>query len=118
MRMRARGAGRLAAILAAGVLVAGLAGCTDKKRATFEGHVYKARLSAERGDDRAFTVTISPVSQGLKGAREAGRYEAVKYCIRRFGKSKMSWEVGPDSPEEALAIVDDTLTLSGRCTVR
>lgn len=81
----------------------------------FDGQAFRARLDTDRGTREDFTVSVRPVSASLLGAREAGRYEAVVYCVNRYGSSNIAWVVGPDSPDEALTISDDTLVLQGRC---
>jgi hypothetical protein len=111
--------GQGALLLGALMLVAG---CSNgfsnlirpaKNRVMFEGLYYPARISAERGDRAAFTVTVNRADQGIDGAREAGRYEATKYCIKQYGRSDTEWSVGPDT--EGLAISNDQLVLVGRC---
>ena len=72
-------------------------------------------MSTSRDARDEFTVTARPVSASLEGAREAARYEATVYCVNRYGRSDIAWTVGPDSPDAALPIADDTLTLAGRC---
>ena len=96
------------------------AGCAEERRkrlVPFDGYLFKAKAAAvDKKVTRAdFTVTVFAVSQSLKGAREAGRYEATKYCIREYGTSQVKWAVGPDTPGDQLRIVDDTLTFSGKC---
>jgi hypothetical protein len=85
----------------------------SSKRVLFEGQYFPARLSRDRDDRAAFSVVVSRAGQGLNGAREAGRYEATKYCIDQYGNSDAVWSVGPDSA--GLAVRDDQLTLAGRC---
>lgn len=99
------------------VLCAGLlASCTSSDdRLFFDGQFYNSKLrKVERQLDR-FTVTVKPVSKSLTGAREAGRYEAVSYCVNLFGSSDIIWTAGPDAPDNQLNIEKDTLTLTGRC---
>ncbi|MFY0682500.1 MAG: hypothetical protein JXR13_18150 [Thalassovita sp.] len=84
-------------------------------RATFGGKYYKARINSTKDDRLAFVATISPVSQGLDDARDAGRFEAIKYCVGAFGNSNIEWRDGPDAEETALRISDNVLTLEGRC---
>lgn len=60
-------------------------------------------------------MQVRRASQGIAGAKEAGRYEASKYCLKEFSWTGIDWTVGPDMPDEALTLVDDTLTLSGEC---
>ena len=110
--------------LLACAVIGALVACTgadeegNPRRPSFEGIVFKARLSAEREDKRAFVITVSPASANPGAALEAGRYESVKYCLLSFGASAADWTVGPDTPVDQLRIVDDTITLSGRCTER
>ncbi|SEQ39732.1 hypothetical protein [Thalassovita taeanensis] len=114
-----RGLKRVAAAVMALALVAGCNGKVlnpNSTRVAFEGLYFKARLSASKEDKQDFTVTVSPASQGLSAAREAGRYEATKYCVSNYGSSEVIWGVGPDSPDSALVITDDVLALNGRCT--
>ena len=55
-----------------------------------------------------------PIS--LDGAREAGRYEAIRYCIANFGSSDIAWTEGPDAEDGTLTIANDRLLLRGTCT--
>jgi hypothetical protein len=98
-------------------LTMGLSACGGgAEQVSFEGTVYRSDIKTERGSRDQFTVTAKPVSASLAGAREAARYEAITYCINRYGNSDIIWAVGPESPDEALPISNDTLTLQGRCT--
>ena len=81
----------------------------------FDGQFYRARLDTDRDNRSDFTVSVRPVSASLAGAKEAARYEAVVYCVNRYGSSDITWVVGPDSPDESLTISDDTLFLRGEC---
>ncbi|MFT4958977.1 MAG: hypothetical protein ACI92Z_000049 [Paracoccaceae bacterium] len=81
----------------------------------FDGQSFSSK-SKKLGDDLAdFNVTVTPVSSSLEGALAAGGYEGTKYCIKYFGTSVIKWTVGPKSEPGDLRIVDDTLTLQGRC---
>lgn len=114
----ARGANLGLAVLCASALLV-MASCTKRedKLLPFDGFLYKAKAGpVDKKVSRAdFTTTVWEVSQSLEGARQAGRYEATKYCIKEYGSSKVAWSVGPDTPPENLRIVDDTLTFAGRC---
>lgn len=80
----------------------------------FDGMRFSSKLS--KGETREeFSVLVREPSKSLAGAREAGRYEGTKYCIKNFGTSEVIWSNGPDDDDEALVIVDDTLSLQGRC---
>jgi len=98
-------------------LCAGLvAGCTSAEdRILFDGQFYNAKLRKVDRQFDVFTVTVKPVSKSLKGALEAGAYEATVYCVNTFGNSEIIWTAGPDAPEGQLRIDKDVLTLQGRC---
>lgn len=86
----------------------------NKERVTFEGYRYKAKAQKVSKENRDhFTVTVSRATQSLTGARQAGGYEAVKYCIKEYGTSKMDWITGPDS--EVIIPVNDKIELEGYC---
>ena len=87
-------------------------------RVTFDGQVFRASASAvdKRVSRDLFDATVRDVGVSLDGAKEAGRYEGIKYCIENFGSSDIEWTVGPDSEAAQLVIRDNTLTLRGRCT--
>ena len=95
-----------------------LTACSRFGRSTtlFDGQYYSGRTRTAGDDKHDFTATVRPVSKGLNGAREAGRHEGTKYCIRNYGVSRIDWTVGPDTPDAQLGISDDTLTFVGRCT--
>ncbi len=106
------------AVLSLGALLLA-AGCDRyrDRQVPFDGYLFKSKARAvDKKLSRAdFTATIWPVSQSLKGTREAARYEGTKYCIAEYGTSQVDWTIGPDTPAEQFMIVDDTLTFSGRC---
>ncbi len=66
----------------------------------------------------ALGAPVSPVAVDPDGAREAGRYQATRYCLLTYGGSDKEWTIGPDLPIEELPVDGDTLTLQGRCTQR
>jgi len=86
-------------------------------RVTFDGKAFRAK--AKQVDKKAspteFTVVVNGVSASLDGAREAGRYEGIKFCISNFGSSRINWKVGPDTEPQNLRISDDKLTFAGTC---
>jgi hypothetical protein len=105
---------RVACICA--IAAIGLAACgPTEDDILFDGQFFRASLKSERSTREDFVVTVRPVSASLLGAREAARFEAISYCVNRYGSSAINWVVGPDSPDEELPIADDTLTLQGRC---
>ena len=93
-------------------------GAANRAQVEIEGTRFRARASAEREDRRAFSVTVSPVAVDPDGAREAGRYQATRYCLLTFGGSDKEWIISPDLATEELPVDGDTLTLQGRCTQR
>ncbi|QBF31344.1 hypothetical protein [Thalassococcus sp. S3] len=95
-----------------------LAGCGPSRddRIRFDGQLFRMNASTvDRDNRKLFEVTVRPVSASLDGAREAGRYEAIRYCIENYGTSDMIWSVGPDTEGTALAVTNDTLTFRGAC---
>lgn len=91
-------------------------GCEKRKdRVAFDGQFFKAKAKKVGENLADIQITVSPVSASLGGAREAGRYEATKYCIENFGLSDMTWTAGPDADAAALTIENDTLYLRGTC---
>jgi len=100
------------------VLVAvGLTACTKKDdRVLFDGLYFKAKTKRDGDNYANFITTISPASAGIEPALEAGRYEGTKYCLaNNFGTSIVHWTVGPDTDPAKLVIVDNEITLRGRC---
>lgn len=110
---------RTRTILTGSVLVsclAALSACNRKEDAiAFDGQFFRAKVSKVEKQRDQFTVTVGPASASLDGAKEAGRYEATKYCIEQYGTSDKTWVTGPDSPNEALRIEGDKLVLRGAC---
>ncbi|MDQ7072104.1 MAG: hypothetical protein Q9M48_15475 [Rhodobacterales bacterium] len=108
---------RISIILLSAALV--LSACANAKvnsgrNVEFDGVKFRAKIS--KGEEREdFAVLVRGPSKSLVGAREAGRYEGTKYCIKNFGTSEILWANGPDDADEALVIVDDTLAFQGRC---
>lgn len=111
-------------LLALGAVVA-LTGCatisgvtdriTGSNRQAFDGQFFRAAIAFDRDAPADFVVRVQDAAKTLTGAREAGRYEATKHCIEYFGNSESVWQVGPDSPDEALVFDGDALVLTGRC---
>ena len=98
------------------VALVALMGCTDPSRQVlFDGLQFNGRTNIDKEDKRNFVVTAAPVSQSLEGAREAARYEGTTYCVRKYGSSDIEWALSPDAEPTALSIVEDVLTVQGRC---
>lgn len=101
-------AGSLAAILALGACA------KPGERMLFEGQFYPAK--AKKGATREeVIVTVRRIDQGLKGAREAGRYEATRYCVETVGDSTIDWVQGPDAADGVLVTEGGNLVLRGTC---
>lgn len=107
MRVRSLGA-ILIALLA-------VSGCTRPgERVMFDGKYYPTK--ARKGETREqFTVTVRRAAQGIDGAREAGRFEATRYCIETVGDSTIHWTRGPDGAGGPLVTEGGNLVLSGSC---
>lgn len=107
-------------ILGAAAALSVISACTvssSSDRVLFDGQFFRAK--AKHVDKKAmptdFTVVVTGVSASLDGAREAGRYEGTKFCIKNFGSSSIEWKVGPDTEPQNLRISDDKLTFAGAC---
>lgn len=87
------------------------------ERVRFDGKYYGAKLS-KVGDRREdFVVAVQDPSQGINGAREAGRFEATTYCVKTFGDSDIAWRAGYD-PDAGAAVIDGgSLILRGSCVI-
>ena len=81
-----------------------------------DGVRFRARTTADREDRRNFAATATPFALNPEGSVNAARYQATRYCILTYGGSDTEWFIGPDTPLDQLSIVDDTVTLEGRCT--
>jgi hypothetical protein len=93
-----------------------VAGCTDPEDLiAFDGPYFKSKLSKVDKQRDQFVVEVSPASASLDGAREAGRYEATKYCIAQYGTSSIAWEYGPDAEDGTLRVENDKLQFRGAC---
>ncbi len=106
-------------VLTALLLIAALmlSACAERKadRVAFDGVFFRSNASKlDKKRDR-FEVSVTPASASIDGAREAGRYEAVRYCIANFGSSEIAWVDGPDAEDGTLTIANDRLLLRGVC---
>jgi hypothetical protein len=106
----------LVALSGCGVVSNVTGALTGNNRQAFDGQFFRASVAADRTAPADFVVRVQQAGKSLTGAREAGRFEATRHCIRYFGNSDAVWTVGPDSPDEALVLDGDTLVLTGRCT--
>jgi hypothetical protein len=93
-----------------------LAGCGNRQAEhAFDGQYFRARAAKVGGDVAQIEVSVRPVSVSFRGALEAGRYEATRYCVTTFGNSEIDWLVGPDQAPQSYVIDNDTLVLRGIC---
>lgn len=97
--------------------VAAVSACSSDSRddISFDGQYFRTKIAKVEDDWERFEISVSPVSASLEGAREAGRYEGVRYCVQNFGTSVIDWVSGPDAEVGTLTISDDKLLLSGTC---
>ena len=97
-----------------------LMGCSnpldlEENKVPFDGHYFSSKITQNKTDDRYFTLKVRRASRSLSGAREAGRYEATRFCIKNFGTSDIKWALGPD--DENLGLTGRILKLRGKCDV-
>ena len=107
------------ALLTGALLIAALllTACAERRadRVAFDGVFFRSTSDNVEKDRVEFVVGVSPVSASLEGARDAGRYEATRYCIDNFGSSDVTWIEGPDAEDGTLRISGDKLVLRGTC---
>ena len=87
----------------------------EENKVSFDGYYFSSKLSRSKLDDRSFDLTVSRANRSLSGAREAGRYEATKFCIKNYGTSDIKWVLGPD--DQTIGLTGKVLKLSGQCDV-
>ena len=63
----------------------------EENKVSFDGYYFSSKLSRSKLDDRSFDLTVRRANRSLSGAREAGRYEATRFCITNFGTSDIKW---------------------------
>ena len=87
----------------------------EENKVSFDGYYFSSKLSRSRLDDRSFDLTVRRANRSLLGAREAGRYEAIRFCIKNFGTSDIKWVLGPD--DQSVGLTGKVLKLNGQCDV-
>ena len=80
---------------------------------SFDGVRFRSSLKTLPKDKLAFLVVVRDAEKSIKGALEAGRYEATKYCIEKLSTSDIDWDISPDAND--LTLNNGNLELSGRC---
>lgn len=107
-------------VLTGAMLIAALllSACNERRadKVAFDGVFFRSTASKVDKQRDVFEITVSPASSSIEGAREAGRYEATRYCIANFGTSDVVWTEGPDAEDGTLRIANDRLILTGTCT--
>ena len=81
----------------------------------FDGVEFSTFFKIEKDDPKNFSLRVRKASKSLVGAREAGRYEAIKYCVERFGTSDIAWKDGPESPD--IELENGNFNLTGSCVI-
>ncbi len=100
------------------LLTLGLGCANDDDRTRFDGHYFRTKaVAVDRSDRRQFEVTVRNASASLVGAKEAGEYEAIRYCIAAYGTSDIEWIGGDDLETIEVEVVNDRLTIVGTCRV-
>ena len=87
----------------------------EENKVSFDGYYFSSKLSRSKLDGRSFDLTIRRANRSLSGAREAGRYEAIRFCIKNYGTSDIKWVLGPD--DHSIGLTGKVLKLNGQCDV-
>ena len=87
----------------------------EENKVSFDGYYFSSKLSRSKLDDRSFDLIVRRANRSLSGAREAGRYEATRFCIKNYGTSDIKWVLGPD--DQSIGLTGKVLKLSGQCDV-
>lgn len=101
-----------------GLILAALAlsACTKPgDRVLFDGKYYPTRVKKDGVDRENFVVSVKRVDQGIAGARQAGLWEATRYCVKSVGDSTLDWQPGYDPEGDAAVIEGGSLILRGAC---
>ena len=104
----------LVSILTATLILSGC-GSIRSDKVAFAGVYFLSSAKAVGKQRDFFQVAVSPASKSIGGAREAGRYEATRYCIKNFGTSNVEWVQGPNTMDGTYAIENNKLILRGTC---
>ena len=94
-------------------------GCTDDEELKFDGQYFRTQSeSTNKSDRRQFEVTVEDASLSLTGARQAGEFEAIRYCIEGYGTSSIRWAPGFAEDDEPSLTESDNMILVGKCEPR
>lgn len=94
----------------------GLTACGEAwqdNRMPFGGIYWSSSLDVAKETPEDFSIVVKDATQDRDAAKEAGRFEGIKYCVEFFGSSDIDWGQGPD---QRLNIVKGDLYLNGSCT--
>ena len=80
-----------------------------------DGVQFRGNADSSRESRQRFVASVGGASESLEGAVEAARLQGIRHCIEFFGTSDIAWDVGPDTPRDALIVENDTLTFVGTC---
>jgi len=84
-------------------------------RVKFNGKYYPAKVKKVGDSRETFVVSVQRAEQGIEGARQAGEFEAITYCVEKFGDSTIAWEHGQDADTAVLQTEGGRLTMRGSC---
>lgn len=99
--------------------ILGSSGSARRGVVEVEGTRFRTRVAASSEDRRTFATSTPGATAAPTAAAEAGRTQAITYCLRTFGGSQIQWIMGPDvEPEQIVVDENGTLQLTGRCVVR
>ena len=105
--------------LASGVSAPFRGGGLRGSQTEIDGLRFRTRLSDAGPEGRAFTTVTRGAARGPAAAAEAGRVQAVEYCLRRFGGSEIVWSAGPEAAAAGARLdASGALVLAGVCVSR
>ncbi|WOI54895.1 hypothetical protein [Palleronia sp. LCG004] len=79
---------------------------------------FDARIDVARGSP-VFAVGVQTRGAALAAWRESARYQGTRYCLARFGSSRIDWQRSDATGDWAIAALPDGRALvRGRCTSR
>ena len=105
----------VAAVSACGAVGGGGGGGLRGDTVEIDGVQFRGNADSSRESRQRFVASVGGASESLEGAVEAARLQGIRHCIEFFGTSDIAWDVGPDTPRDALIVENDTLTFVGTC---
>jgi hypothetical protein len=99
--------------------LSGIGGAVRGNSGEVDGMRFRTRITSDRDDRRTFRTMTQAAARAPEGAAEAGRLEAIAYCLRTFGGSQIEWAVEPDAVAATPVLGESgALSLQGRCVAR